>query len=311
MRIAAYCAGYEPTAGGGYTFETEVLEALLKVGGGKSGIEFVLLCPEANAQALSTHVAGSGPRVQPVRTGFAERRLQPFLRESAIVRAHWRRPSAIDRAAAVAGADLVWFLGAGVHYTNLPYVTVVWDLQHRATPWFPELSANGVWDGRELAHDWFLKRASAVIVGTEVGRKEVEDFYAVPPNRIPLLPHPTPQFALDAGPGAPALQDIAHLKIKRAVFSISGAVLGAQEPRQSRSGARRARLAAQARCRPCLCRVGQGQSRTRLVRRRKSRRCGPAELSRLRVARRLDPPLSKCNRAGLCILVRPGKPSTA
>ena len=38
--------------------------------GGKPGIEFVLLCPEANAQALSTHVAGSGLTVQPVRTGY-------------------------------------------------------------------------------------------------------------------------------------------------------------------------------------------------------------------------------------------------
>jgi glycosyltransferase involved in cell wall biosynthesis len=218
MRIAAYCAGYEPEAGGGYTFESEVLEALLLVAGGKSGMDFVLLCPEANAKALGAHVAGSALAVRAVPASFADRFLQPFLRESAFVRAHWRRPSAIDRAAAAAGADLVWFLGVGVHYTNLPYVTVVWDLQHRATPWFPEMSANGVWDGRELAHDWFLKRASSVIVGTEVGRNEVRDYYAVSPSRIALLPHPTPRFALDAGPASPVAQDIAHLRIKRPYF---------------------------------------------------------------------------------------------
>ena len=120
MRIAAYCAGYEPEAGGGYTFESEVLEALLQVAGTKPGMDFVLLCPEANAKALGTHVAGSGLAVRAVTAGFADRLLQPFLRESAFVRAHWRRPSAIDRAAAGAGADLVWFLGAGVHYTNSP-----------------------------------------------------------------------------------------------------------------------------------------------------------------------------------------------
>ncbi|HET7912103.1 MAG TPA: glycosyltransferase, partial [Pseudolabrys sp.] len=33
-----------------------------------------------------------------------------------------------------------------------------------------------------------------------------------------LLPHPTPRFALDAGPGTPAPQDIAHLKIRRPYF---------------------------------------------------------------------------------------------
>ena len=61
MRIAAYCAGYEPTAGGGYTFESEVLEALLQIAGKKPGVDFVLLCPEANAKALGEHwIAGAG-----------------------------------------------------------------------------------------------------------------------------------------------------------------------------------------------------------------------------------------------------------
>jgi glycosyltransferase involved in cell wall biosynthesis len=35
-------------------------------------------------------------------------------------------------------------------------------------------------------------------VGTEVGKDEVVNFYRVPPDRVRLIPHPTPAFALKA-----------------------------------------------------------------------------------------------------------------
>ena len=117
-----------------------------------------------------------------------------------------------------AGADIVWFLGAGVHVTDYPFVTVVWDLQHRATPWFPEMSAGGLWDRRERTHDWFLKRATMVVAGTEAGRAELERYYQIPPERVVLLPHPTPRFALDAGPAAPMPGDLEHLGISRPFY---------------------------------------------------------------------------------------------
>jgi len=75
---------------------------------------------------------------------------------------------------------------------------VVWDLQHRLQPYFPEVSAAGEWDTRELAYVWFLQRASVIIAGTLAGRDEIERFYQVPTERIRILPHPTPRFALNA-----------------------------------------------------------------------------------------------------------------
>jgi glycosyltransferase involved in cell wall biosynthesis len=67
-------------------------------------------------------------------------------------------------------------------------------LQHRATPWFPELSARGTWDGRESYHRWFLQRATRIITGTKVGRDQLAQFYQIPPENILILPHPTPRF---------------------------------------------------------------------------------------------------------------------
>lgn len=81
---------------------------------------------------------------------------------------------------------------------DLPYLTVVWDLQHRNMPWFPEVSSNGVWDMREDSLAWFLRRAARIIVGGQVGQQEIVDFYQVPQDRFKVLPHPTPSYALEA-----------------------------------------------------------------------------------------------------------------
>src|ERR1700719_3211706 len=79
-----------------------------------------------------------------------------------------------------------------------PYMAVVWDLQHRLQPWFPEVSINGNWQHRDTTYTAVLGRAAAVIVGTEAGKLEVERFFPVNPSRILVNPHPTPRFAATA-----------------------------------------------------------------------------------------------------------------
>lgn len=73
----------------------------------------------------------------------------------------------------------------------------VWDLQYRLQPWFPEVSAGGIWAALETQYRYFLSRASFVIVGTEAGRQEVQLFFQIPDFRIYKLPHPTPSFVLN------------------------------------------------------------------------------------------------------------------
>ena len=73
-----------------------------------------------------------------------------------------------------------------------------WDLQHRLQPFFPEVSANGEWASRERRASERLRRAARIIVGTEVGKAEIASFYQIPTDRIRVLPHPTPRFALES-----------------------------------------------------------------------------------------------------------------
>jgi glycosyltransferase involved in cell wall biosynthesis len=94
------------------------------------------------------------------------------------------------------GVELVWFVGPVYETTDAPFIFTVWDLQHRLQPWFPEVSASGRWAFRERNYGRVLPRAALVIAPNRAGQREVERFYHVPPERIRLLPHPTPAFAL-------------------------------------------------------------------------------------------------------------------
>jgi len=113
----------------------------------------------------------------------------------------WRRPGRIEAFVRELGVEFLWFVGPFAHPVDVPYLAIVWDLQHRLQPWFPEVASRGEWDDREALYAPHLRRASAVIVGTEAGRSEVERFYQVPSDRIWILPHPTPRFALEPPEG--------------------------------------------------------------------------------------------------------------
>ena len=196
MRVAIYVSDVNADVGGGYTFEGDILEGFLSTRT-KSRHTFGFICPSSSVESLSARLRESGLPIQSVANGWTERLIRPLFHGVPLVRAQWRRESALDVAADALSADLFWFIGAGAHRTDRPYVTVVWDIQHRVTPWFPELSAKGMWDIRDLASERFLQRASKVVVGTATGQAEIDRHYQIPAERTVLLPHPTPGFALD------------------------------------------------------------------------------------------------------------------
>ena len=90
--------------------------------------------------------------------------------------------------------DVIWFVSPFHELIDdVPFVTTLWDLQHRLQPYFPEVSAYGNWQRREQLHSTLLNRASYVIAGTEVGKQEIMRFYHVPEERVRVLPFPAPR----------------------------------------------------------------------------------------------------------------------
>ena len=83
---------------------------------------------------------------------------------------------------------------------DIPYISNVWDLQHRLQPFFPEVSSYGEFDRREEMYRRSLQRAAFVIAANEAGKREVVSFFHVPPERVRTIMHPTPAYVLEADP---------------------------------------------------------------------------------------------------------------
>jgi glycosyltransferase involved in cell wall biosynthesis len=193
MKVGVFLEDFSPEIGGGYTIQEDIFRALLDLID-ETRHSFVLFCrrPESVNALLTT------PRLQAV--GFpgslskrvfarAERGLHSLLESR-------KRQSRLEQLCKEYGVEFMWFVGAEAVQVDLPYMAIVWDLQHRLQPWFPEVSSGGTWSRRESFYGEFLRRAAIIIAGTEAGRQEIERFYQVTGNRIKILPHPTPAFTL-------------------------------------------------------------------------------------------------------------------
>jgi glycosyltransferase involved in cell wall biosynthesis len=75
---------------------------------------------------------------------------------------------------------------------DIPYLTTVWDLEHRLQPYFPEVSCNNAWQKREATLSLLIQRATYVVTGTETGKKQIETSYNVPAEKIIVIPIPVP-----------------------------------------------------------------------------------------------------------------------
>lgn len=94
--------------------------------------------------------------------------------------------------------EFLWFLVPAHYAVKVPYAFTVWDLAHRAQPYFPEVSLSG-WDfdKRDNFYKTAIPRASYVITGNDEGKREIETFFNYPPELIRKIPFVTPHFFLE------------------------------------------------------------------------------------------------------------------
>ena len=198
MKVGVFLEDFAPEVGGGYTIQQDVFQALLELID-ETQHSFVLFCrqPERFRSFLTT------PRMEAVAFpgSFGKRVFARAERGLNSLLENRKRQTRLEQLCKETSIDFMWFVGAEAVQIDLPYMAIVWDLQHRLQPWFPEVSANGTWRQREHFYGEYLRRATMIIAGTDAGRLEIERFYQVTSDRIKILPHPTPAFTLRAGPG--------------------------------------------------------------------------------------------------------------
>lgn len=207
MRVGVFAGTYLhlPQHGGVYTFVNEVLWAL-RESVQKSRHTFVL-CSHDNTlpeeiistpqiEFLSMNDYVTEPVLAKVYNRLTSkiRQYAPLLPDSELA-AQKTREKNILRMLTDNAIECVWSPTSECLSQDVPYITTIFDLQHRIQPYFPEVSEQGEWKHREQHYRKLLQRATTIVTGTETGKAEIERFYQIPPERIKVNPFPTPHFA--------------------------------------------------------------------------------------------------------------------
>jgi glycosyltransferase involved in cell wall biosynthesis len=115
-----------------------------------------------------------------------------------------------------ANLDLIFYIQPWMgDILDIPYISIVWDLQHRRQPFFPEMSLFHEFERREEMYRRSLQRATYIIAANDVGKEEIVSFYQVAPERVRTIHQPTPAFALAAKPHPDANDLFQRLGIDR------------------------------------------------------------------------------------------------
>ena len=204
MRVGVFLPEISPQRGGAFTFVETVLAGLADSPDSAVVFHYGSIGDVAQHFAAEFHCLAASPVARVAKKlwfqGIAAKLQAPMHMAAAVTGKSLPYPAAspLDRAARAREIDLMWFPTPMYEPVDVPYVVTVWDLEHRLHPYFPELGQHGEWQARDKAFGEALRRATYVVTGTHVGRDEIVRFYNVDADRIHILPHPTPSFALDA-----------------------------------------------------------------------------------------------------------------
>lgn len=168
MRVGLYIGEYWPETGGGFTFQDNLLEGLASYPG--------------NHEIVFLYWGKS--RVNDNRYISLDDYVLPYVDLSPLTLALLKHR-----------IDLCWFMSTNAELVHVPFVYTVWDLEHRKQPFFPELSQTGWdWQTREDHYQKFLPRAAYVITGTMCGKQEIQNLFGIIPERVKVIPFPTPEW---------------------------------------------------------------------------------------------------------------------
>ena len=186
---------WDETAGGGFTFVTEVLRTIsIKKDSYPWTSALVVLDdskPPADVQferKLQVDLKPSGNQRQPTLFDKLLRRLRKASVASETMTFGGRNLSDC--------VDILVFVYPGfIRDANVPQMSVIWDLGHRYLPLFPELSHGGIRSHRETFFRDLFVNADRVVVGTQRGAEEAQNYYGYESNNIGVVPHPTPSIS--------------------------------------------------------------------------------------------------------------------
>ena len=167
MKVGIDLLNVSAEVGGGYTFEKEIFTAFLEEAH-LSTHDYTIF---SNSSSIEETISQSNlSNVHFVRyPDLIQRGLRRVfsLLSHVIPRVH-RRNESLYRKYQI---DVMLFFSPLRPPLDLPYITTVWDLEHRKQPWFPEVSNMGIWYNREKGYLNTLGRASFILTGNRMWQR--------------------------------------------------------------------------------------------------------------------------------------------
>jgi len=201
MRVGLYVKAEISRVGGGVTFERQLVADLLNRAK-HSDHEFIVFSPDKSPKLMSGEPILGAVRIKwlPLVRAFggAKDVINRLFAKLLLLPHPFSHEGWLDRTLFRHNIEFFVNLTPSTLANEVPYLTCVWDLQHRLQPFFPEVSSCGRWARTESIYATILRRAACVVVLGPQGNKEVREFYGVPDERIRILTLPTPRFALEA-----------------------------------------------------------------------------------------------------------------
>lgn len=191
MKIAVFFELNGSQTGGAFSFNKMIYENLLK---NRSSIHHELLFVFSKQNVLNALPDIPLPGKFKYRLDYLLAILKQVLNWNVLksgINLESCRSAYLDKLLIKNKVDSVWAVQPLGVPVNRPFFSTSWDIAHKITPYFPEVSKKGRrLKKRDKVASKIFSRAMRIIVGTEVGKREIELAYGVNSERIIVNPLP-------------------------------------------------------------------------------------------------------------------------
>ena len=191
MRIAVLLDLTSPEMGGSFSFNKLIFDSLAR-NKPKYKHEFLTIYKKANSFGLNPDIAMPGKfryRLDFLKSLLSQVGLGEFLKGG--INLETCRSACLHSVLKKNSIDVLWAVQPLGVQIDIPYLTTSWDISHKITPYFPEVSSSGAqFAKREKVCKSVFSGAFRIVVGTSRGAQEIIAAYGVNQERLMINPLP-------------------------------------------------------------------------------------------------------------------------
>ena len=184
--IAIIVDKFNPTDGGGYTLQEEILKELANKKLNKKKLFVLYNGKDKTIEYLTQNKFVVIYYNNQVKIDFLKILLKNIL--------PLNFNTVLDKQLNRLEIEFAIFIGSSSCHINKKYIATCWDLMHLTDSKFDEFRNIKNWLNRYLNNKFTYKNAYKIITGTKIGKIDLKKFYKVKDEQIEKIPHPTPSF---------------------------------------------------------------------------------------------------------------------